>query len=164
MRVIDSISEWVGSAARWLVVALVAVTVYDVAARYVFDAPPVWGYETSRMLGGSIILLGWAYCLLHHFHIRVDVFYTHFSLRKKAIIDVLCTALFFFPLFAVLIKISIPWMWSAWLVGEVMPESYWYPPAGPFRTMVVIGVCLLFLQFIAQFVRDLRILMKREPL
>ena len=160
LKVIDSISEWVGSIGRWLVVALVAVTVYDVIARYVFDAPTIWGFETSRMLGGSIILFGWAYCQLHHSHIRVDIFYTRFSRRKKALIDVVCSMLLFFPLFAILIKTSIPWMWSAWQVGEVMPESFWYPPAGPFRTVIVIGVCLLFLQFIAQFVRDLRILIK----
>lgn len=164
VKAIDSVNEWVGSTFRWLVVALVVVTLYDVIARYVFHAPTVWGYEISCMLGGAIALFGWGYSQLHQSHIRVDVFYTRLSPRGKAIIDVLGTVIFFFPLFAVFIGTSVSFMWRAWLRGEVMTETFWYPPAGPFRTIVVIGGCLFFLQFVAQFIRDLHILRKGKPL
>lgn len=164
VRFIDSISEWTGSITRWFAVALVAVTAYDTLARYVFNAPTVWGYETSCMLGASVILLGAAYCLLHNSHVRVDIFYIRLSPRRRAIIDVLGTAILFFPLCAIYIKTSASWMWMSWKTGEVMCETFWYPPAAPFRTVVMIALCLFFLQSIAQFTRNLHMLIKGNPL
>jgi len=164
LGVIDRVNDWTGSVAKYFVVALVVVTVIDVIARYVLNAPTVWGYETSVMLGGSIIVLGWGYNQLHGAHVRVEVFYTHLSPRGQAIVNVLGALILFFPLFVAFLKASVSWMWDAWVTNEVMDMTFWYPPAGPFRTMVVVGVCLTFLQFLAQFIRDLYILIKREAL
>ena len=164
MKVIDSISEHVGSSARWLCVALVFAGAYDTILRYAFNAPTVWAYETMIMLGGSIYALGWAYDYLHKSHIRVDIFYSHLSSRRKAITDLICTAVFFFPLMAILIRASIWWARRAWSIGEVMIESYWYPPAAPFRIAIAVGICLLALQGAAQFIRDLYFVIRRKAL
>ena len=160
LRAIDSISERVGSAARWLVVVLVIVTVYDVVARYVFDAPTIWGYQASTMLGGGIILAGWAYCQLHGSHVRVDVFYTRISPRKRAFIDVLGALVCVFPLFIVFTHVAGSWAWEAWSAGEIMDETIWYPPSWPFRLAVAVGAVLLLLQVAASFVRDLMVLLQ----
>lgn len=164
LKILDSISEHVGSWARWLALGLVLVGTYDTIMRYVFNAPTVWAYETSMMLGGSIYALGWAYDQLRKSHIRVDIFYTRLSVRGKAITDAVCSAIFFFPLMVVLLKTSVFWAMRAWANQEVMMESYWYPPAAPFRTVIAIGVALLLLQGIAQLVRDVNLAMGREPL
>ena len=163
-RLIDSVSQWVGSAVRWLVIALTVVVVYGVIARYVFNAPTTWGFELSCMLGASIICLGWAYVQQSESNVRVDVFYTRVSSRKKALIDVLGAAVLFFPLFVIFIKTSISWMWIAWQTGEIISRTLWYPPAGPIRTIVVVGACLLSLQVITQFIHDLHMLIKGKPL
>lgn len=163
LKVIDSMSHRTGSLARWLCVALVFVGAYDTIARYVFNAPTVWAYETMIMLGGATYALGWAYDHLHKSHIRVDVFYTRLSSRRKALTDLICAAIFFFPIMAILIKTSIWWARDAWKIGEVMIESYWYPPAAPFRTAVALGICLFFLQGLAQFIRDLYFVIRRKP-
>ncbi|GAI67772.1 unnamed protein product [marine sediment metagenome] len=42
-------------------------------------------------------------------------------------------------------------------------ESYWYPPAAPFRTVIAIGIALLLLQGLVQFVRDVNLVMGRKP-
>ena len=164
LKVVDSISQQVGSSARWLALALVLVGAFDVIMRYAFNAPTVWAYETSMMLGGSIYALGWAYAHLHKSHIRVDIFYSRLSTRGKAIMDVVCAAIFFFPLMGILLKTSIFWAVRAWARSEVMMESYWYPPAGPFRTAIALGICFFFLQGLAQFIRDLYFVMRRKTL
>ncbi|MFW6151289.1 MAG: TRAP transporter small permease subunit [Chloroflexota bacterium] len=160
LKVIDSISWNVGSAARWLTAALVAVGAFDTMMRYVFNAPTVWAYETCCMLGGGTYVLGWAYTHLRRSHIRVDVLYGRLSQRGQAVSDVILAAVFFFPLILVLMKMSIHAAIAAWKAGEVMIETYWYPPAGPFRTAVAVGVCLFFLQGVATFVRDLYFALK----
>jgi len=164
LKVIDSISQQVGSSARWLCPALVVVGAYDTIMRYAFNAPTVWGYETMIMLGGATYALGWAYDQLHKSHIRVDVFYSRLSARRRAIMDVVCAAIFFFPLMGILLKTSIFWAVRAWARSEVMIESYWYPPAAPFRTAIAVGICLFALQGLAQFIRDLYFVIRRKAL
>ncbi len=164
VRAIDSISEWTGKTIRWACVALVLVLVYEVTARYVFNAPTIWAHETSCMLGGTIVALGWAYTHRHHGHVRVDVLYMHLSPRGKAIVDVLCASFLLFPLLAILIYMAADFMWVAWLRGEVLIESYWYPPSGPIRTVTLLGLCLFAFQGVAQFIRDLYLLIRNKAL
>ncbi len=164
LRVIDSINQRAGSSAAWLCIVLVLVGTYDVILRYVFNAPTVWAYETSCMLGGTIYVIGWAYDHLRKSHVRVDILYTHLSPRGKAISDLIAAAIFFFPLMAILVKTSISWMLRAWSIGEVMIESYWYPPAAPFRTVFAVGICLFTLQGLAQFIRDLYFVIRNKAL
>lgn len=163
VRGIESISEWTGKIARWACLVLVMVFMYEVTARYVFNAPTRWIYETSTMLGGTIAVLGWAYVHRHHGHVRVDVFYEHLSLRGKAIIDVIFTLIFFFPMLIVLIYASFSWMWLSWSMGEKLITSGWLIPAAPIRTVVVLGLSLFALQGVAQFIRDLYQLIRNKP-
>jgi len=163
LKIIDSISEWAGSSARYLALALVLLGIYDVILRYVLHASTVWVYQTTIMVGGGIYAFSWAYNRLHISHVRVDIFYTHFSLRKRALSDVICAAIFFFPLMVILMKFSVCAAWDAWVTHEVMTESFWYPPSWPFRTVIALGVCLLFLQGSAQFVRDFYFAVRGKP-
>ena len=154
LKAIDTISETVGSVGRWFVIALILVGVFEVTMRYVFNAPTVWAYETSSMLGGTVYAFGWAYALLHKSHIRVDVFFSRLSLRGQAIADSILALILFFPLIGWMAERSVFWAWRAWSRNLVMMESYWYAPQWPFRTILAIGICLLLLQGIAKFVRD----------
>ncbi len=162
LRVIDSISEGAGRTVRWCVIALIVLMCFEVIARYVFNAPTHWSYELASMLGVTIAFIGWSYTLRHHGHVRVDVFYTRLSPRGKAIIDVLGTLLLFFPLLGVLLYISVDWAWYSWSVKEIMTKTNWYPPAYPIRTVMVVGLCLLFLQSVAEFIRDLHVLIRNK--
>jgi len=160
VRAFDSISEYTGKVAKWACLALVLVLVYEVVARYAFNAPTIWAHQTSCMLGGAIAALGWAYTLRHQGHVRVDVLYSHLSPRGQAIIDVLCGLLFFFPLLFILIHQSASQMLYSWSMGEVLTQTYWYPPAGPIRTVVFVGLLLFGLQGVSQFTRDLYFLVR----
>jgi len=164
VRVIDSISEYSGKVVRWACLALVLMLCYEVAARYVFNAPTSWAFEASSMLGGTIAVLGWSYTHRHGGHVRVDVFYSHLSPRGKAILDIALSLLFFFPLLLALAYIAWDRMWFSWSMSEVMARGNWYPPTGPIRTIVVLGLCLFALQGMAQFIRDLYRLIRNQQL
>ena len=100
LHVIDAINERAGAISSWLLLVLITVILYEVIARYVFNKPTTWGFGTLRMISGAIVVLGWAYAQRYKSHIRVDILYTRFSLRKKAFVDVIGTSLLFLPLFA----------------------------------------------------------------
>jgi len=155
VRVIDNISEYTGMVVRWACLALVLVLCYEVTARYVFNAPTIWANEIGVMLGGTIAAMGWSYTHKHHGHVRVDVIYSHLPPRGQALIDVALALLFLFPMLFLFIYIAADKMLFAWEMGETLVHTYWYPPAGPIRTVVVLGLSLFALQGIAQFIRDL---------
>jgi len=154
LRVIDAISEWTAKVISWLAVALVFVLVFDIVERYIFGGATVWAYETGTMLGATIYVMGWAFVHRMREHIRVDVIYVHLSPRVQLIIDIIGTLLFMLPLLYVLIDTSIYYMMRAWRIDEVLAETFWYPPAGPFRTVVVVGLFLLAFQTVAHLIRD----------
>jgi len=163
LKTIDSISFITGDYLKYFCFALVAIVVYDVIMRYVFDTAVIWTYDIAIMVGGTMYILSWAYTHLRKAHIRVDIIYTTLSPRGKAVIDVVGGVLLAFPLLAVLIAISFDWMVEAWKTNEKWAETYWYPPAAPFRTMVWVSYVLFTLQYLANFFRDAYLLVKRRP-
>jgi TRAP-type mannitol/chloroaromatic compound transport system permease small subunit len=161
---IDSISEYVGKIARWACVALIAVMVYEVVARYVFNEPTQWAFETATMLGATIAIFGWVYTHRHYGHVRIDVIYSHLTYKGKAIIDVIFCLLLCFPMLLALTYTAGERMWFSFSMSELLTQGYWYPPASPIRTVVFLGLSLFTLQSVAHFIRDLYLLIRNEPL
>jgi TRAP-type mannitol/chloroaromatic compound transport system permease small subunit len=154
LRVVDAISDWTAKVVSWLTVVLVLVLVFDVVERYVFGGATIWAYETGTMLGATIYVMGWAFVHRMREHIRVDVIYVHLPPRVQLTIDVVGTILLLLPLLYVLIDTSIYYMMRAWRIDETLAETFWYPPAGPFRTVVVVALFLLAFQTVANLIRD----------
>ena len=95
--VLDVPARFVGKATAWLILPMVASLVFEVTARYSFDAPTVWAYDMTFMLYGTFFMLGSAWTLQRGGHIRTDTYYARWSPRTKAYVDLACYALFFFP-------------------------------------------------------------------
>ena len=154
-RTIDSINEWMGKCAAWLCPILVLVLCFEVTARYVFGRPTMWAHAMASYLLCMIIALGWGYVHRYREHVRVDVIYAHLPPRGKLIVDTVFTFLFLLPVLGVVAYASYNWAYLAWATGEVYTETFWYPPTGPLKTAVLLGVGLFFLQGVVQFIRDL---------
>ncbi len=163
LKTIDTLSEYSGKVFLWLVIALIGVLAFETIARYVFNSPTNWVYETSFMIGGALAVMAWSYTLKHHGHIRVDLIYTHLPTRGRAIIDVVSSIIFLFPFLAVLLYGGYSGVEFAWRVNEKFIESDWMPPAGPIKTVIYVGFCLFTLQALAQFFRDLYLLIRSKP-
>jgi len=160
LKLIDRINELAGFLSSWLIIFMIVVILYEVIARYVFNAPTTWAFGDMRMLGGAIIVLGWAYAQLYNSHIRVDVFYTHFSARKKALIDILGSLLFFFPLFGALTWIIIARIVKKTIISQLLTLHFWYSPSNLYNILIMLGLCLTCLQFSAQLIRDIHTVVK----
>ena len=155
LKTVDTISEGAGNVARWFGLLLILVVVYDVAARYIFNAPTVWGYEVAMALGMSLYCFGYAYTEKMHGHVRVDVFYIHMPPRGRAIIDSVGGLVFFLPTIALVVRSAwIKMLWS-WDIMEKSVEGYWYPPWYPLRTMIFLGFALLLIQGLVNLSRAL---------
>jgi len=164
MRIIGSINENIASWARWFMVVLMFVVVFDVLMRYFLNAPTVWAYELAMILGSTGYMLSWGECERVGMHLRVDVFYTQCSPRWQAIIDTLGTVIAWYPVYIVYTIVGMKWAIRAWRIHEVMVESYWYPPAGPTRTLIVIGLTLMCAQITVSLIKNVHVLRTGEAL
>jgi TRAP-type mannitol/chloroaromatic compound transport system permease small subunit len=164
LKYIDYLSIKSGAIGKWFAFLLVLIGAYETIARHFFNAPTIWAYDSLCMSGGVVYMLGASYVYLKDSHTRVDVIYGQLSRRKKAFIDVFGALIFFFPLMIVMLKMAIDWAIRAWKINEVMFNSFWYPPAAPYRTVFALGLLLLVLQGFARFVRDVHMLVKGEEI
>jgi len=85
--VIDRVVRSAGTVAMWSCLGLVLLTVEQVVARYVFNSSSVGLQELEWHLFGVIFLLSGAYAQRRDGHVRVDIFYSHFSQKTRAWID-----------------------------------------------------------------------------
>ena len=160
---IEALSIGTGKITSWAMVLLMVLINFEVAMRYVFVRPTTWGYELSLMLGGSLLLM-LAYAQQRDANIRVGIVYEKLSPRTRAFFNVFGTVVFAYPCFAYFISQAYHYMIQAFATHEKMAESYWYPPAAPFRTVLFLALCLAVLQFTATLIRDLHMFIKGEPL
>lgn len=164
LKTVDWLSEQSGQIGKWFALVLVFVGSYETISRHFFNAPTIWAYDSLCMAGGVIYMLGASYNYRHNAHTRVDLFYVRASPRKKALIDVICSIFLFFPLMIMMLKLATVWALKAWRINEVMFNSFWYPPAAPYRTVFAVGLLLLILQGLAKFIRDLYFVIKGEEI
>ena len=97
IRVIDTFTDYTGMAIAWLALPLVGAVAYEVFARYLFNAPTIWAYDVTYMLYGTHFMLGTAYTLMRIGHVRTDMLYSRWSIRRQNRIDAIGYFFFFFP-------------------------------------------------------------------
>jgi len=155
LSLVDNSSDWVGKVACFMVLIVAVSMTIEVVSRYGFNQPTVWVWDVSEQLGAAFYMLGGAYALLHYAHIRVDVVYTRFPLKMKAIADLVTSLLFFF-FCIVLVWKGAELAWEFTMIQEVK-NSLLAPPLYPLRWLFVMACFLLLLQGAAKFIRDLGI-------
>jgi TRAP-type mannitol/chloroaromatic compound transport system permease small subunit len=154
--VIDRLSLITGEFVSYWSVIAVFVYYYEVMARYVFNSPTIWAHESMFLMFGMQYLICGAYAMLTENHVRVDVFYSAWSARGKAIADLL-TSVFFFIFAGVLLVTSWIFAMDATRVSEVS-FTEWRPSYWPMKWAMVVGAVLLLLQGISKFAQDIRTL------
>ena len=162
VRIIERLSHFVGVIAAWLIVPLVFAAVYEVIARYVFNAPTIWAYEIGYLMTGSGFLLGMAYALSRDAHIRIDVFSVNMTQRTKAIIDIVCYVGLLLPFLVWLTYVLWKRATEAIMSGEKSGQSAWNPVVWPFRTVFFVAFALLILQVIAELIKSVQKLRSTE--
>lgn len=152
---IDWLNAIVAKAVAWLALPLVLFIVYEVIMRYAFNRPTLWVFDMSYFLTSLIVSLGAAYTLQVRGHVNVDVFYERFPPRVQALLDAIFYLLLFFPLWLLIINVMVPNVLNSFRVGERAAVGIWRPLIWPFKAWILLGVALLTLQGVAEFIRAL---------
>ena len=150
---IDRIAVWSGKILGWLVIPLVGGLVYEVFARYMFNAPTLWAYEMTYMIYGTIFMLGAAYTLYKQSHIRTDILYNKWTARRKGIIDAVLYLFLFFPGIFFFLILGWDYAYHSWQIGETSDSSPWRQPIYPFKMVLPVSAFLLLVQGVSEFLK-----------
>lgn len=159
---IDSISIGAGKLVAWMIVPMVGSLVYEVVARYAFDAPTLWAYDMTFMLYGSFFMLGSACTLAKKGHIRTDSFYMNWSARRQGWTDAACYLVFFFPAMLVFMVVGWEYFYRSFQQGERIVTSPWMPIVYPFKFVMPLSALLLLLQGVSEFIKSVHAGLKGE--
>ena len=162
LALVDNLNDQVGKIVSMLIIFMVLILVYEVVLRYIFNSPTLWAHETSEYFFGVHFFLGGAYALRHAAHVNVEVIYSRFSPRVRAILDII-TSVFFFLICAVLLWKGGAMAWTSLMKLE-HTNTVWAPPLYPLKMMVPIGAFLILLQGLAKFIRDFHIAITRKEI
>ena len=151
---IDDLSRAIGIAAALCSLAIVGVTALVVIWRYAFAGGSLALQESINYLFAAIFMLGAAVTLQRQGHVRVDIFYRHFSTRTRAWIDSIGAIVFLLPLSAVIGLVSIDYVATAWSIREKSPDPGGLAAVYWLKTLIPVMAASVFLQGCAELLRN----------
>ena len=103
----DKFAKYIGVIISFLLILMMINVAFDALNRYIMNSNSVALQEMEWHLFSVIILLGLSYSLSEEGHVRVDILYTGFSEKKKAIVNMTGVILFILPLSLLIAYVSI---------------------------------------------------------
>src|ERR1700682_2619123 len=91
---VDWLSEQIGQALKWFVLASSLISAGTALVRYSLHTGSNALLEIQWYLFGAMFLLGAGYALKHEEHVRVDIFYSKMNPQTQAWVDVFGGILF----------------------------------------------------------------------
>jgi len=107
----------------WLLIVMALIQFGIVVLRYVFGINYIFMQESITYMHGAVFLLAAGYALLTDDHVRVDIFYSMASPKRKALIDLMGTYLLLFPVCLILLWAASPYVANSWAVTEGSAET-----------------------------------------
>lgn len=161
-RGVDRITERIGRAVGWLLLAAVIISTGNAIIRKAFSMSSNAFLEAQWYLFAAVFLLGAGYVFLHDQHVRIDVIAGRLSRRAQVVIDVVGIALFLLPLCVFVAWTALPSVATAYTSGEMSAN-----PGGlirwPLYVLVPIGFALLALQSLSELFKRVAFLAGAGP-
>lgn len=182
VRFVERINYWIGRFAMYLVFALMGVLLWSSFSK-TFFTPSIWTLETAQFLMVAYYILGGPYSIQLQANVRMDLFYSNWSVRRKAWVDAFTVfflmfylgTLFYGGIWSAAYSLGhfgdapFTFFWNiftAFITGgpdaasEVMgflerSSTAWRPYIWPVKLMLVAGVFLMLLQTTAELIKDI---------
>lgn len=151
VTVIDSMSNFVGLIAMYLIFVMIGVLLLDAVTRNVITFPLHWCVEFAQFTLAAYYFMGGARTLMDNSHVRMDLFYERLSERGRARMDVVTIFCLMFYLVVLLVG-SISSLRYAIATGETR-FSMWNPSMVPIKSLMVACIILMLLQSVSLLIK-----------
>jgi TRAP-type mannitol/chloroaromatic compound transport system permease small subunit len=91
-------------------------------------------------------------------HVRVDLFYSNYSPKTKAIVDVISQLFLILPFVLLILYVSFDYISLSYNQNEISPDPGGLAYRWAIKSMMVVGFVLLGLQSLAEIVKNLKII------
>ena len=132
----------------YLVIILSFLVVYDALNRYIFHGGSVALQEWEWHLFDIIFLLGLSYTLQTDKHVRVDIFYTSYQPKTKALVNILSQLFLVIPFSMLIIMMSYNFVDQSYIQHEISSDPGGLTYRYLIKSMIIVGFGLLVLQSI----------------
>jgi TRAP-type mannitol/chloroaromatic compound transport system permease small subunit len=143
IKALQRMIELSGKGVAWLTLLMVLLTFSIVILRYGFNLGWIWLQEIVIYLHVAVFTIAAAWTLQMDGHVRVDIFYTDMPHKKRALVNLLGTALFLVPFCLFVLIISWPYVADSWLLLETSREAGGLPMVFVLKSLILILPALL---------------------
>ena len=144
-----------GKSVAWLTALMALTTTTIVVSRALFDVGSVGLQDSVTYMHALVLMCAAAYTLRCDGHVRVDIFYRHYSRVQKAWLDALGAVLLLLPFCLFTIGISWHYAANAWAIREGSIDAGGIPGVFLLKTLIPLNGLLLGLQGLAELARQL---------
>ncbi|MCW1931654.1 TRAP transporter small permease subunit [Pararhodobacter zhoushanensis] len=159
VRWVERFNWLLGRVAMYSLLALMGVLLWGAVARAA-GAPPIWTDEMAQFILMGYFMIGGAYALQLGSAVRMDLLYSRWSDKTRALVDVLTIGTLLFYLGILL--------WGGWESLQYAVEygerrrGLWRPYMAPIKIIMVLGILMMLLQCTAFLIRDIARLRGKE--
>ena len=155
--VIESVVNVVGKITSILLLLMIFNVFYDVIMRYFFRNSSVGMQEMEWHLFSIIILFGVSVALKDEGHVRVDFIYEKYSVRKKAMINILGTLFFLLPLALLVATGSVGFVMDSFSINEISEDPGGLTHRWIIKAMIPFSFIFLIFSSIGYVVKNINI-------
>ena len=113
-----TLNTLIGKGVSWFSFLLVLLICLDVALRYLLGMTRIWVIELETYLFSLLFLLGGPWTWKLDEHVRVDIFYSKLSPKKKRWVNLSGHLLLFLPWTWILMQVGWRFFYESWKIGE----------------------------------------------
>ena len=152
VRVVDRVNYRLGRIVMYGLFAMIGVLLWSSISK-TFFLPSLWTLEIAQFLMVAYYILGGPYSIQMGSNVRMDLFYANWSDRKKAQVDAI-TVLFLMFYLGVLLYGGVESTMYSLQYNERSPTA-WRPYIWPIKITMCVGIFLMLLQSISEFLKDI---------
>jgi TRAP-type mannitol/chloroaromatic compound transport system permease small subunit len=162
---VDALSTLIGKFIRWLILASVLISAGNAIIRKIFNISSNAFLEIQWYLFAGVFLLGAGFAFMRNVHVRIDFISGKLPKRANTLIDIAGIIVFLIPLCAIMVWLSWPLFYSAWVSGE-MSQNAGGLIRWPAYLLMPVGFGLLLIQALSELVKRIAFLrgLRDEPM
>jgi len=153
VKYVDKFNYRVGRIVMYGIFLMIGILMWSSISKAAFVIPAFWTLEVAQFVLVGYYLLGGAYSLQLGSNVRMDLFYSEWSDRRKAWTDSFTVLLLIFYL-GVLLYGGIDSTLYAIKYQELSP-SLWRPLMWPIKVIMCTGIFLMLLQAVSELIKDI---------
>jgi TRAP-type mannitol/chloroaromatic compound transport system permease small subunit len=149
---IDGMNRLIGRTVMYGIFVMMGILLWSSISK-TFFLPSLWTLEMAQFAMVAYYILGGSYSIQMGSNVRMDLLYGEWSLKRQAWTDAI-TVFFLITYLCVLLYGGYDSLSYSFQYGERSPTA-WRPYLWPIKSIMCLGIFLMLLQAISEFLKDI---------